>query len=147
MLAIESELAELYLRKESFGGETARLETERDNIPQPAASRHQRITTAPRPSPPASRRNFTRSELDAGTLRHERVTLEDRLREDYGIELAEQTDGTTIEAEHERAAIEEEINELRRKLSNIGGVNVDSLQEADELEAAFCATCRVSTRT
>jgi chromosome segregation protein len=74
-------------------------------------------------------------DLDFGALSHERTSLEERLREDYGIELAEQTQELTAEAE--RAAVEEEIADLRRKLTNIGGVNLDSLQEADELEQRF----------
>ncbi len=136
VLAIESELAELYLSKESFSGETARLEAERALF---RAQRQADVNESQRLRGRIRRHEekLHKKELDAGTLRQERVTLEDRLREDYGIELAEQTEGTTIEAQHERAAIEEEINELRRKLSNIGGVNVDSLQEADELEARF----------
>jgi chromosome segregation protein len=37
----------------------------------------------------------------------------------------------------DRTAVEDEIAELRRKLVNIGNVNLDSLHEADELEARY----------
>ncbi len=76
-------------------------------------------------------------ELAAGDIRHERATLEGRLREDYGIELAELSHQPTPEEQQQREQVETEIAELRRKLSNIGGVNLDSLQEADELEVRF----------
>jgi chromosome segregation protein len=144
VLSLESELADLYLHKESFSGETVRLETERSAI----RTQRQSLVNESQRSRGRIRRHeekLHKKELDAGTIRHERATLEARLREDYGIELAELTqtqetneaNETNIAAEHERAAIEEEIADLRRKLTNIGGVNVDSLQEADELEARF----------
>jgi chromosome segregation protein len=134
VLSGESELAELYLRKDSFGDETARLEQRRDELRgQRSAATHeaQRLRARFR----RLEERLHKRELDAGALRHERTTLEERLREDYGIELAEQT--LELTAEHQRAAVEEEIAELRRKLTNIGGVNLDSLQEADELEQRF----------
>jgi chromosome segregation protein len=139
VLSLESELADLYLHKESFSGETVRLETERSTF----RTQRQSLVNESQRGRGRIRRHeekLHKKELDAGTIRHERSTLEARLREDYAIELAELTQEANepnIEAEHERAAIEEEIADLRRKLTNIGGVNVDSLQEADELEARF----------
>jgi chromosome segregation protein len=133
-LTIESELAELYLRKESFGGETAELESRREELrEQRAAAMHeaQRLRARGR----RIDEKLHKRELDAGAIRHERTTLEERLREDYGIELADLTDPAT--ADDQRAQVEEEIADLRRKLTNIGGVNLDSLAEADELEQRY----------
>jgi chromosome segregation protein len=134
VLAVESELADLYLRKDSFGGETTLLAERREELRgQRAAATHeaQRLRARFR----RLEERLHKRELDAGALRHERTALEERLREDYGIELSEQTQELTADAE--RAAVEEEIADLRRKLTNIGGVNLDSLQEADELEQRF----------
>jgi chromosome segregation protein len=75
--------------------------------------------------------------LEAGEIRHERSTLADRLREDYGIELADLEHEPTNEQQHEREAVEEEIASLRRKLTNIGAVNMDALEELEELESRF----------
>ncbi len=134
VLASETELAELYLRKESFGGETALLDERRQELRSlrtSATQEAQRLRARFR----RLEEKLHKRELDAGAIRHDRTTLAERLREDYGIELAELTHQPA--ADHERAAIEEEIAELRRKLTNIGGVNLDSLQEADELEQRF----------
>jgi len=75
--------------------------------------------------------------LSAEQVRHERKTLADRLREDYAIELAELTHEPTAEEARERAAVEEEIESLRRKINQIGAVNLDALDELDDLEKRF----------
>src|SRR5262249_38849378 len=92
------------------------------------------------------------------TLRHNLQTLCDRLREDYQLDLAELygkvTAAPTVEGTPAEGAApapgaaalaevlagnapeaNEEIDELRRKLSRLGSVNPDSLQELTELEA------------
>ncbi len=76
-------------------------------------------------------------ELSAEQVRHERRTLADRLREDYGLELAELTHEPSPEEAEQRAAVEEEIESLRRKINQIGAVNLDALDELDELELRF----------
>ena len=43
----------------------------------------------------------------------------------------------TPEEQHQREQVEAEIADLRRKLTNIGGVNLDALAEVDEMEARF----------
>jgi chromosome segregation protein len=75
--------------------------------------------------------------LSAEQVRHQRQTLADRLREDYRIELAELTEQPSEEENRERAAVEEEIESLRRKVNQIGAVNLDALDELDELEQRF----------
>jgi chromosome segregation protein len=76
-------------------------------------------------------------ELSAEQVRHERRSLADRLREDYGIDLAAATDQPSPQEAEERAAVEQEIESLRRKINQIGAVNLDALQELDELEQRF----------
>jgi chromosome segregation protein len=82
-------------------------------------------------------------ELEVNDLRHHRDAICARLREDYQLELAdlyqrhrEETTGGDAAppalAEQEAAA---EIEELRRKLSRLGSVNLDAIQELAELEA------------
>ena len=59
-------------------------------------------------------------QLSAHEVRHERQTLADRLREDYGIELAELDAQQETEQEMaERELIEQEIADLRRKVQNL----------------------------
>jgi chromosome segregation protein len=143
ILAIEAELADLYLRKESFGGETVHLEQQADTLRSQraqAAQESQRLRSRLR----RLEEKLHKKELEAGEVRHQRTTLEDRLREDYGIELSALTsqsaltdESTATPADHERAAVEEEIADLRHKLTNIGGVNLDSLDEADQLQERY----------
>lgn len=79
-----------------------------------------------------------RKELAFTDLRHERSTLERRLRDDYQIEISEvELDIEEIELPGDRAAIDEEIADLRRKISNIGSVNMEALKELDEFQARF----------
>ena len=75
-------------------------------------------------------------DLLAGKLRHERDTVVDRLKEDYGIELESVTDETS-EEEQQREEVEREIEDLRRKLNQIGAVNMEALGELDDLESRF----------
>jgi chromosome segregation protein len=76
-------------------------------------------------------------EMSAEQVRHQRQTLADRLREDYGIELTEILEAGTEAEAAERAAALEEIESLRRKINQIGAVNLDALDELDDLESRF----------
>jgi chromosome segregation protein len=79
-------------------------------------------------------------ELAVNDLRHNRDTLVDRLREDYQIDLvatfneymASSAGGPAADLDVQAA--NEEISELKRKLSKLGSVNLDALQELQELE-------------
>ena len=84
-------------------------------------------------------------ELEVNDLRHRRDALCDRLREDYQLELAElygqaESPGepSSLLTPHSSLltpeAAEEEIAELRRKLSRLGGVNMDAIRELNDLE-------------
>jgi chromosome segregation protein len=77
-------------------------------------------------------------ELQASDFSHRLNTLADRLREDYQLELAELYKNwfppQLVESIAPTAA-QEEIAELRRKLSRLGSVNLDALQELHELQA------------
>ncbi len=136
ILAAESELAELYLRKESFAADSIRRVAQRD---QWQAEKAQFIAEAARTRARIRKleARLHAKELSAGEVRHERTTLADRLREDYGIELAESEQEPSPEELSKRAEIEREIADLRGKLNSIGGVNLDALAELEELEERF----------
>ncbi|MCC7474668.1 MAG: chromosome segregation protein SMC [Pirellulales bacterium] len=95
-------------------------------------------------------------EVAATRLRHERQTLRDRLRDDYGIDLERQVTQQVAEQSAEvcgtetvgkepsrrdapfhREAVEREIAELREQINNIGAINLEALNELDELEGRF----------
>ncbi len=136
ILRAESELAELYLRKESFAAEAVLQLEQRDQWRQRKAeltAEAQRVRGKIR----KLEATLHAQELAAGEVRHERTTLADRLREDYGIDLAMLEHEPSAEELQERAEVEREISELRNKLNSIGGVNLDALAELDELETRF----------
>ena len=60
-----------------------------------------------------------------------RDAVAERVRDDYGIELSEIMD--EFPEQGQRQEIESEIGELRRKISNIGAVNMESLEELEDL--------------
>lgn len=76
-------------------------------------------------------------ELSATQVGQERTTLADRMREDYGIDLAAAEQATSSEDESTRLEVEAEIESLRRKINQIGAVNLDALDELDDLESRF----------
>jgi chromosome segregation protein len=78
-------------------------------------------------------------ELQASDFRHRRESLVTRLREDYQIDLVEESSKEDASQAHvgQQVGPEEaqtEIEDLRRKLSRLGAVNLDSLQELAEME-------------
>ena len=73
-------------------------------------------------------------DLSASEVRHERESLAGRMREDYGIELSELEHEPSAEEQHRREEVQQEIEELRQKINNLGNVNLEALAELDELE-------------
>ncbi|HTU26774.1 MAG TPA: chromosome segregation protein SMC [Pirellulales bacterium] len=136
ILAAESAVAELFLRKEVLTAANVEKIQRRESSRQLKAELGQEAqrTTG------RMRKLETRlhaKELAASEVRHERTTLADRLREDYGIELAALDEQPTPEGLEQRQQVEAEIADLRAKLNSIGGVNLDALGEVEELETRF----------
>jgi chromosome segregation protein len=92
-------------------------------------------------------------ELEVSDLRHRRTTLVERLKEDYQIDLAElyqsavgsrqsatdqgsqlATADCQLPTEVDASTANEAIADLRKKLSRLGNVNLESLAELAELE-------------
>lgn len=67
----------------------------------------------------------------------ERDQLADRLREDYGLEVAKLLDAETPAEAASREEIDREITELRQKIGSIGAVNMQALAELEELEQRY----------
>src|SRR5690606_14920442 len=55
----------------------------------------------------------------------------------YGIDITAVESTETEDEAREREAIDEEIAQLRRKLNNVGAVNLDALAEVEEIEQRF----------
>ncbi len=136
ILTAESAVAELFLRKEVL------LAANIEKINHRELSRSQKNDFAQEAQRSRARvrkveGKLHAKDLAAGELRHERTTLADRLREDYGIDLATIEHELSAEELEARETIDAEIADLRSKINSIGGVNLDALAELEELEARF----------
>lgn len=82
------------------------------------------------------------AKLQIDQLTMQRQQLAERLQEDYGIEIASSeldqtlTSLTDVDVQ-KREEIDAEISALRKKLGQIGSVNIDSLVELEDLEARY----------
>jgi chromosome segregation protein len=136
ILHAESEVAELYLRKETFVQRTAELVCRRGELQQQRAAaggESQRLRSKIR----KVEERLHAKEIEANEVGHERTTLVNRLREDYGIDLSELEQQPTAEEQRQREEVQQEIDDLRRKINGLGNVNLEALEELDQLETRY----------
>lgn len=134
ILHATSKIAEAYLLQEQDEQQIQALREDETDIDSARRARLAALKTAAREMEGLRSSSHT-LEMQSGELRMKRDAVAERLRDDYGIELSEIED--ELDDQGERQAIEQEIAELRRKISNIGAVNMESLAELDDLEERF----------
>ncbi len=139
MLNASSALAHAYLAKEQSQRQVADMIEQRERRRLERTRLTQQAQTA-RLEWRTHQENVHQRDLEATNLRHQRDTLVQRLRDDYQIEIADLPDrppapSANGDAPFDPAAAQQEIEELRRKLSRLGSVNMEALQELNELEA------------
>jgi chromosome segregation protein len=133
ILAAESALAMAYLEKERLSAETTRLASDRDQARTARADlvgRYHALSGEVR----AILEEQHQLELVVHQVRLERKTLEDRFREDYQADLARLAVLPPAEGAASREEVSAEIDELRRKIQQLGNVNLDALDELSEVE-------------
>ncbi|MCH8923716.1 MAG: chromosome segregation protein SMC, partial [Planctomycetes bacterium] len=139
ILRAESEVAELYLHRETLEAQTAHGTVERDSLRQERGESAKKLQLL-RTQLHAVEKKIHEVELAAGKITHQRASLAQRMLEDYEVDLtkndAEPLDEQQVDA---REAVEQEIEDLRRKVNNMGGVNLDALQELEGLESRHLA--------
>jgi chromosome segregation protein len=151
ILHASSVLARLFLTKEDAEHQVVALVIARDQQ-RLERQAHAENAAAARNAWSELQRRVHAHELAANDLGHRRDTMVERLREDYSLGLPElyeksrehgqwATAGTTLDGATipppdslDPAVVPEEIEDLRLKLSRLGSVNLDSLQELAELE-------------
>jgi chromosome segregation protein len=83
-------------------------------------------------------------ELEAGEARHQRTRIVERIRDEYDLDIdtiAEEApltppvegDADTQPVPDDRTELESHIEQVRRKIANMGNVNLEALTEAEEL--------------
>jgi chromosome segregation protein len=136
ILSMQAELAEDYLEVESLAERVRGLVRERETR-QRQRVEGQTQTTQLRHELHEVEQRQHKKELSAGQIGLERRSLADRLRDEYGIELDQLQHHSDPQDEHQREEVDEEIASLRRKISNIGAVNLQALDELDEMEDRY----------
>jgi chromosome segregation protein len=142
LLRASAALAHWYLRKEEGEGRLAEWEKDRLRLRQERQQRTEQAQVS-RSTFQAHQEQAHAQELEVNDLRHRRDSLCGRLHEDYQVDLAALYEREGVPPPPQEGAAEhnpeEEIAELRRKLSRLGSVNLEAIAELTELEA------RVST--
>lgn len=136
ILRAESLLAILYLDKERLQREVQELAVQREQLRRERTAANQQVAKHN-----AELRRVEDAihskDLEAGEIRLNRETLAIRLREDYGIEIAELEAESDDEDLQQRESVDREIADLRHKLATLGSVNMEALNELDDLEERF----------
>jgi len=133
ILRAEAEVAELYLRKEAFASGTVQQVNCREALQSERAelgSEVQRVRAKLR----KLEEQIHVQDLAASEVRHQREDLAARLRDDYGIELAQIDQAASGEEQRQREEVQLEIDDLRAKIAGLGNVNLEALEELQAAE-------------
>lgn len=134
-------LSELKVQQESLVDELARLTKQRTEADTERRSVMMELT-GQRDSLRLAEEKAHQAKLQIDQMSMQRQQLAERLQEDYGIEIASaDLDATltslTEEDLEQRDQIDSEISDLRKKLGQIGSVNLDALAELEDLESRY----------
>ncbi len=136
ILRAESEIAELYLAKEKLAAEAVGLLQQRQTLREEQEQLQNRVQQLQ-----AELRRIERQlhaeEMAAGQIGLQRSTLADRMREEYDLDLPSLEKTHSAEDPRQREEVQEEIDQLRRKLNNLGNVNLEALEELEQLESRY----------
>ncbi len=85
---------------------------------------------------------WAQDKIHQSQMRIEQVTMQrnqvaERLLDDYGIDIAAVQIQAQDDDPQRRDVVDEEISTLRKKLGEIGSVNLDALRELEELETRY----------
>ena len=133
LLQCTGRLADLYLkadrRSAEIGEQVGIRQHVRDERERQNTDLHRRRQELQR-----CERRQQKKQLSAAHISQQRQALVERLRDDYGINLDAAGGDAAIVAIEADGAVELEIQDLRRKIDNIGAVNLQALEELNTLE-------------
>lgn len=132
-LGCEAALADTHAYREATERQLAASIVEREQLRQELTKLQANIRQT-QSTWEADRQALHAQELAASELRHRRDGLTARMAEDYQIDLPAAHAETQIEQNADFAAAQAEIEDLRKKLQRLGGVNLESLEELAQVE-------------
>ena len=132
MLRLQSELAHLFLEKEAAEAETRRLAGERAGRDQAIAGLSEKARGLEAEIDEFQQQVHAR-ELQQREIETKRDDLLQRIRDDFGLDLAERYAQWQPEAVNWEA-VAEEIRELQGKIERLGAVNLEAIDEQEALE-------------
>ncbi len=137
MLRLQSELATLFMDKESAEVEARRLASDRAERRDTVSALSREARTIEGESDELQQRIHER-ELQRRELLTKRDDLVSRVRDDFGMDLVERYAQWQAE-QVDWDAVAEEIRELQAKIERLGAVNLDAIDEQEALgqRAAF----------
>jgi len=138
ILQIESQLALHYLEKERLTADADRLLTNRETT-RKQRDKHRNEAKRINKKLRTVEEKISAGRLAVNQIENERNVLAARLREDYGLELAELEHEPTEEELQEQEKVREEIDRLRTEIAQLGHVNLEALQELEQTESRYDA--------
>ena len=136
ILAAEAELAQACWQKEAVARNLLELSRQRAAVEERRAEAA-RLLQAAAQEVRAAEAELHRLELESSGVIHEKTALAARLREDYGIMPSELDLPSALEDDRGREQIQAEMDDLRRKIHQLGNVNLEALEELTELERRY----------
>lgn len=136
LLALECQLAELYSSKDVLSHSWQQLAEERETIQKNRQQAQQQLQDLRRRLRQVDDKRH-KLELGLNSVRHEKAALLQRVEEDYGIAVTDLDQPCSSEESRDRAEIQAEIDDLRRKIHNLGNVNLEALEELQQLEDRY----------
>jgi chromosome segregation protein len=137
MLRLQSQMADLFLAKESAEADVRRMAGRRADRRDAVAKLTEKARGIEDEIDEFQRRLHAR-ELEAREVETKRDDLAQRVRDDFGLDIAERyAQWQPSEVDWDAAA--EEIRELQGKIERLGAVNLEAIDEQEALEqrAAF----------
>ena len=128
----ESALVEDYAQKEAQEKVQAEHEESYEALKEVLAVREKEVREARRSREEAAER-IHRLEMEVADLDHRSRSLTERIWESYQVDLRKVTPPDEIDLD----AAEEEIEDLKRKMRALGGVNLEALDEFEEESKRF----------
>lgn len=129
-------LTELNRRREEVADELTKITQARTEVDQQRRQVNQQLTEK-REHLRAVDERLHQLNMRFEQIEMQKAQLAERLQDDYGIAIATAVADPIVEDAPARDRIDQEISQLRKKIGDIGAVNLDALQELEELEARY----------